>query len=123
MITIYCNTVTNTRFIRSTLHTLHCLCIKFYGAQTTLQAGNAPAAPLVLHGVVGDGDHLPSGDPNARLPFLFHKKKKKNTLHCSWYYTYTCKLILRHSNSDNTNFKHLNTMTILHLTRGRITTY
>ena len=45
------------------------------GAQTTLQAGNAPAAPLVLHGVVGGGDHLPSGDPDARLPCLFHKKK------------------------------------------------
>ena len=41
------------------------------GAQTTLQAGNAPAAPLVLHGVVGGGDHLPSGDPNARLPCPF----------------------------------------------------
>ena len=40
-----------------------------------LLAGNALVAPLVLHGVVGGGDHLPSGDPNARLPCLFHKKK------------------------------------------------
>ena len=39
------------------------------------------------------------------------------------HYTFTRKLILRHSNSNNTIFKHLNTMTILHLTRGRITTY
>ena len=38
------------------------------GAQPTLKAGTAPAAPLVLHGVVGGGDHLPSGDPNAYLP-------------------------------------------------------
>ena len=34
----------------------------------TLKAGNAPVAPLVLHGVVSGGDHLPSGDPYARLP-------------------------------------------------------
>ena len=53
------------------------------GAQTTLQAGNAPAAPLVLHGVVGGGNHLPSGDPNARLPCLFHKKKKNTYLFIS----------------------------------------
>ena len=32
---------------------------------STLKAGNAPVAPLVLHRVVGGGDHLPSGDPNA----------------------------------------------------------
>ena len=42
------------------------------GAQPTLKAGNAPVAPLVLHRVVGGGDHLPSGDLNARLPYLFH---------------------------------------------------
>ena len=38
------------------------------GAQLTFKAGNAPVAPLVLHGVVGGSIHLPSGDPNARLP-------------------------------------------------------
>ena len=42
---------------------------------TLLKASNAPVAPLVLHGVVGGGSHLPSGDPTARLPCLFHKKK------------------------------------------------
>ena len=41
---------------------------------STLHAGNAPVAPLVLHGVVGGGDHLPSDHLNARLPCLFHKK-------------------------------------------------
>ena len=30
---------------------------------TTLKSGNAPVASLVLHGVAGGGDHLPSGDP------------------------------------------------------------
>ena len=35
------------------------------------KTGNAPVAPLVLHGVVGGGDHLPSGDSYARLPCLF----------------------------------------------------
>ena len=44
------------------------------GAQPTLKAGNASVATLVLHGVVGGGNHLPSGDSNARLPCLFHKK-------------------------------------------------
>ena len=44
------------------------------GAQPTLQAGNAPVAPLVLHGIVGGGNHLPSGDPHIRLPW--NKKKK-----------------------------------------------
>ena len=38
---------------------------------STLSAGNAPVVPLVLHGVVGDGNHLPSGDSNARLPCPF----------------------------------------------------
>ena len=47
-------------------------------AQPTLQAGNAPVAPLVLHGVVGGGDHLPLDDPHARLPGLFHEKKRQN---------------------------------------------
>ena len=47
------------------------------GAQLTLKAGNAPVAPLVLHGVVGGGNHLQSGDPNARLPCLFHKKREE----------------------------------------------
>ena len=47
------------------------------GAQPTLQAGNAPVAPLVLHGVVGGGDHLPLDDPHARLPGLFHEKKDR----------------------------------------------
>ena len=46
------------------------------GTQPTLKAGNAPVAPLVFHGVVGGGSHLPSGDLNVRLPCLFHKKKK-----------------------------------------------
>ena len=32
-----------------------------------LKADNAPAAPLLLHGVVGGGDHLPSGDPYAHF--------------------------------------------------------
>ena len=41
----------------------------------TSKAGNTPVAPLVLHGVVGCGNHLPSGDPNARLLCLFHKKR------------------------------------------------
>ena len=41
---------------------------------STLNAGNAPVASLVLHGAVGGGDHLPSGDPNARFSCLFHKK-------------------------------------------------
>ena len=36
------------------------------------KAGNPPVAPLVLHGVVGGDDHLPSGDPYARFPYLFH---------------------------------------------------
>ena len=40
-----------------------------------IKAGNAPVAPLVLHGAMSGGNHLPSGDPNARLPCLFHKKK------------------------------------------------
>ena len=42
---------------------------------STLKAGNAPVAFLVLQGVVDGGDHLPSGDPNPRLPCLFHKEK------------------------------------------------
>ena len=36
---------------------------------------NEPVAPLVLHGFVGGDNHLSSGDPHARLPCLFHKKK------------------------------------------------
>ena len=39
----------------------------------TLKAGNAPVPPPVLHAVVGGGDHLPSGDPDARLPFTIKK--------------------------------------------------
>ena len=35
---------------------------------------DAPVANLVLHGVVGGGSHLLSGDPNAHLPCLFLKK-------------------------------------------------
>ena len=42
---------------------------------STLKAGNAHVAPLVLHGVAGGGDHLPSGDPEARLFCLFPLKK------------------------------------------------
>ena len=38
---------------------------------STLKAGNASVAPLVLHRAVGDGDQLPPSDPNARLPCLF----------------------------------------------------
>ena len=34
---------------------------------STLKADYALVTRLVLHGVVGGGDHLPSGDPNARL--------------------------------------------------------
>ena len=53
------------------------------GAQATLKAGNAPVVSLVLHRVVGGGDHLPSGDPqdkaNERLVF-FHKKKTSHIL-------------------------------------------
>ena len=33
--------------------------------------GNALVAPLVLQGVVGGGNYLPSGDSNARLPCPF----------------------------------------------------
>ena len=44
---------------------------------STLKAGNALVAPLVLHQVVGSGDHSPLGDPYARLYCFFHKK---NTL-------------------------------------------
>ena len=40
-----------------------------------LKAGNAPVAPLVLHGAVGGGYHLRPGDPKARLPCPFPKKK------------------------------------------------
>ena len=36
----------------------------------TLRARNAPAAPLVLHGV----GHLSSGDPYARLGYRLNKK-------------------------------------------------
>ena len=43
---------------------------------STLKAGNAPVAPLVLHGVMGGGDHLSSGNPNTRFPCLFYKKKQ-----------------------------------------------
>ena len=51
-------------------------------AHSTLKAGNAPVAPLVLLGVVGGGDHLPSGDPfsfskDSFLPCLFHTKPTK----------------------------------------------
>ena len=45
-------------------------------AKEVCRIGNAPVAPLELHGVVGGGNHLSSGDPNARLPCLFLKKKK-----------------------------------------------
>ena len=48
------------------------------GAQPFLKTGNAPVPPLVLHGAVGGGNHLPSGDPNARLPYPFPQKKNKN---------------------------------------------
>ena len=41
------------------------------GAQPTLEAGNVPVAPLVLHGIVGGGSHLLTGEPNARLPCPF----------------------------------------------------
>ena len=43
----------------------------------TLKAGNAPVAPLVVDGVVGGGDHLPSGKPLTSLfvlPFAINKK-------------------------------------------------
>ena len=30
-----------------------------------------------IFGIVCGGNHVPSGDPNARLPCLFHKKKNK----------------------------------------------
>ena len=42
-----------------------------------IKANNTPVATLVLHEVVGGGDHLPSDDSYARLPFLFNKKYKK----------------------------------------------
>ena len=45
---------------------------------STFKAGNVPVAPLVLC-VVGDGDHLPSNDPIAGLPYLFQKKGKRNS--------------------------------------------
>ena len=51
---------------------------------STLEAGNAPVAPLVLHGVVGGDNHLPSGDPNACffcVLMLFHKKKSELDYH------------------------------------------
>ena len=66
--------------INGNLHEMFCHCVSHQvmsgsGAQPTLKAGNAPIAPLVVHGVVGGGSHLPLGDPNARLHYLFHKKK------------------------------------------------
>ena len=42
---------------------------------STLKADNALWFLLVLHGAVGGGDNLPSGDLNARLLCLFHKEK------------------------------------------------
>ena len=39
----------------------------YFRRYRVLKAGNAPVAPLVLHGVMDGGNHLPSGDPNARL--------------------------------------------------------
>ena len=48
---------------------------------TVLGGGNAPVAPLVLHGVLGGGNHLPSDDPHARLPYLFHKKNLHKISH------------------------------------------
>ena len=44
------------------------------GAQPTLQVGNAPVAPVVLHKVVDDGNHLPSGDPFVCVVFSIKKK-------------------------------------------------
>ena len=48
---------------------------------STLQAGNARAAPLLLYGAVGGGDHLPSGDvpepePERSFTLSFSIKKK-----------------------------------------------
>ena len=43
-----------------------------------LMAGTAPIALLVLHGVVGGGNNLPSGDPNARIALSFYLKKNVN---------------------------------------------
>ena len=40
-------------------------------AISIFMAGNALVTPLVLHRVVGGGDHLPSGVPYARLACLF----------------------------------------------------
>ena len=52
-----------------------CLFVFVSGAQPTLKAGNAPVAPLVLHGVVGGGDHLPTGGPYASWPCLLYRRK------------------------------------------------
>ena len=46
---------------------------------STLMAGNAPVAPLVLHVIVGGGNHLPSGDPFAL--YFSIKKLEPTTWH------------------------------------------
>ena len=43
---------------------------------STLEVGNAPVASLVLHGVVGSGEHLPSGD-RTLVCLVFSLKKRK----------------------------------------------
>ena len=43
---------------------------------STSKDGNAPVASLVSHGVVGGGDHLPSGDLYVHMPCLSIKKNK-----------------------------------------------
>ena len=51
------------------------------GAQATLKASNVPVAPLVLHGVVDGGDHLPSGAPARSFASPFSIKKKNICCH------------------------------------------
>ena len=45
-------------------------------AQTPKKGGNALVTTLVLRVSMGGGDRLPSGEPSARLPRYFIKKKK-----------------------------------------------
>ena len=74
----------NQREIAALCHCVSHQVMSASGAQPTLKAGNAPVTALVLHGVVGGGNHLPSGNPNARLPYLFYKKKSATFFMSSW---------------------------------------
>ena len=51
--------------------------LRFAAGNAKLPTHLKAVAALVMHGVMGGGSHLPSGDPNASLPRLFHKKKRR----------------------------------------------